>query len=68
MIFLLFLGIPGYEYLLLVLLLSWAWAFPSVREFFSLVLPFLDSHGVVGSLVFDCIGFMNRSEVELDSL
>jgi len=36
----------------LVLLLSLPWVFLGVTAFFSLSFPFLDNHGMMGSLVF----------------
>jgi len=48
----------------LVLLLSLAWVFPGVKVFFSLSLPFLDRHGVMGSLVFGWAGLLDGFENE----
>lgn len=41
-----------HAYVYFTLLLSLAWVFPSVTMIFSLVFPFPDSHGVMGSLLF----------------
>jgi len=52
MISLLVLACMVHACVLLVLLLSLAWIFLGVTMFFSLALPFLNIHGVAGSLVF----------------
>ena len=51
--FLAIFGMHNVACVFLVLLLSWAWIFPSVKMFFSLALAFLDSHGFMG---FSCCG------------
>ena len=48
----------------LVLLMSLAWVFPSVIVVFSLAFPFLDNHGVMGSLLFGYVGFLDGFETE----
>ena len=50
--------------MLFVLLLSLACVFPSVTMFFSLALPFMDSHGLMGSLVFGCARFSDGFETK----
>lgn len=62
--FLASLGMHGYAYVFLVLLMSWAWVFPSVTVFCSLALSFLDNHGVIGFSCFHCAGFLDGFETQ----
>ena len=61
-------GMHGYACVFLVLFFSLAWVFPSVKVFFNLAFPFMDSHGVVGFLDFGWPGLSDGFETQWGGL